>query len=107
MHLFDACAATSTLPITVRVIDGFGNIYLKSIQRPHAYSLGMESKEQDLIVGDVNMDHEVNLADVNLVINATIGQGKPSCPPILADCNGDDEVNIADINTIISLIISK
>ena len=107
MHLFDACAATSTLPITVRVIDGFGNIYLKRIERPHAYNLDMDKKEQDLIVGDVNMDQEVNIADVNLVIDAIIGQGKPSCPSIMADCNGDDEINLADINTIISSIISK
>lgn len=107
MHLFDACAATSTLPITVRVIDGFGNIYLKSIKRPHGYSLAMERYEQDLMVGDVNSDKEVNLADVNLVINAMIGQGKPSCPPILIDCNGDDEVNIADVNKIIHLILNS
>ncbi len=52
---------------------------------------------------DVNLDGEVNIADVNSVIdlimdNDSIGTG---------DVNGDGEVNIADINTLIDAILSK
>ena len=107
MHLFDACATTSTRPIVVRAIDGFGNIYLKSIERPHPYNLVMESWEQDLIVGDVNADGEVNIADVNVLIDIILYGGLSGCPPVLADCNADDEVNIADINRIIDIILKS
>lgn len=52
---------------------------------------------------DVNLDGEVNIADVNSVIdlimdNGSIGTG---------DVNGDGEINIADINTLIDAILSK
>ena len=106
-HLFSAKAATATKPITVRVVDSFGNVYLRSISRPHKYNLNMESDEQALTRGDVNRDGEVNIADVNAIINYVLSDGHTSCAPILADCNADDEVNVADINLIIHLIINS
>ena len=47
------------------------------------------------IYGDVNGDHEVNIADVNFVISIIIdGTGYNAA----ADVNGDLEVTVADIN---------
>ena len=106
-HLFRAHAATATRPITVRLIDEFGNIYLKSIERPHPYNLQMEQLETDLTVGDVNADGTVNIADINTVIGYLIGDSRQRCPMLLADCNGDNAVNIADINVLISMIINN
>ena len=54
------------------------------------------------IIGDVNGDHEVNIADVNAVINIILnGSGNLTA----GDVNGDHEVNIADVNTIINIIL--
>lgn len=106
-HLFSAKANTATEPVTVRVVDSFDNIYLRSISRPHKYSLNMESEESTLMRGDVNSDGEINIADVNTIIDYVLGDGTHPCPPILADCNADDEVNVADINLIIHLIINS
>ena len=53
-------------------------------------------------VGDVNLDGEVNIADVNAVINLILA-GIHATP---GDVNGDGEVNIADINALIDLILS-
>ena len=106
-HIFEAHAATPDRPITVRVIDSFGNIYLKSINRPHGYSLDMENDERELLVGDVNMDGDVNIADLNLLIDIILGGNHPSCPPIVSDCNGDNEVSLADTNTVIMKIINQ
>jgi hypothetical protein len=53
-------------------------------------------------VGDVNGDHEVNIADVNAVIDIILGG---SGDTTAADVNGDHEVNIADVNTIIDIIL--
>ena len=52
------------------------------------------------LVGDVNRDGEVSVADVN----ATIAQCHAGTPDMVADVNGDGEVNIADVNAVIDLI---
>lgn len=106
-HLFMAQAATATKPITVRVIDTFGNVYLHAIDRPHAYNLNMEGKEKKLVPGDVNADGEITLADVNTIIDYVLDDDNHSCSIILADCNMDNEVTLADINHIIHLIINS
>ena len=56
------------------------------------------------IYGDVNGDHEVNIADVNFVISIIIdGAGYNAA----ADVNGDLEVTVADINTLIDIILTE
>ena len=52
-------------------------------------------------VGDVNVDGEVNIADVNSVIDMIISGNVQA----VGDVNGDGEVNIADINALIDLIL--
>ncbi len=59
---------------------------------------------EDIIKGDVNCDHEVNIADVNAVVNIILGGDGTHTAP---DVNRDGEVNIADINTVIEIILSK
>ena len=54
------------------------------------------------LTGDVNVDGEVNIADVNAVIDVIVSDA--SLP--IADVNGDGEVNIADINAVIDIILS-
>ena len=52
---------------------------------------------------DVNVDGEINIADVNTVIGMILESGGGN----IGDVNGDGEVNIADINTLIDAILSK
>ena len=51
-------------------------------------------------VGDVNLDGEVNIGDLNAVIDMILS----GLAEANADVNGDGEVNIADVNAIITLI---
>ena len=54
--------------------------------------------------GDVNGDHEVNIADVtNLIEYLLNGQ----TPPEAADCNMDGGVNIADVTTLINFLLTN
>ena len=106
-HLFKAQAATATKPVTVRVVDTFGNVYLHRIARPHHYNLDMEGKETLLVPGDVNGDGEINIADINAVVALLIGTSSQSFPLLLADVNADGEVNIADVNKIIDSILKN
>ena len=58
---------------------------------------------EDIFIGDVNHDLEVNIADVNAVIDIILGGNDDT---IAADVNGDGEINIADINAVIDIILS-
>ena len=62
----------------------------------------MVGVDVDGIIGDVNKDHEVNIADINSVIDyILLAGGNAAC-----DVNGDGEVNIADVNAIIDIILN-
>ena len=52
------------------------------------------------IAGDVNLDGEVNIADVNAVIDIILS----STGNADADVNGDGEINVADVNAVINII---
>ena len=56
------------------------------------------------LLGDVDGDGEVNIADVNAVIDLILS-GAGNTSKLNADVNNDGEINIADVNLIISLII--
>ncbi len=58
--------------------------------------------QTDHVTGDVNLDGEVTVAD----INATIQQCYATSPDMTADVNGDGEVNIADVNAVIHEILT-
>ena len=58
---------------------------------------------EDIFLGDVNRDLEVNIADINAVINIILGGNTSSAA---ADVNGDGEISIADINAVINIILN-
>ena len=58
---------------------------------------------EDILIGDVNGDLEVNIADVNVAIDIILGGNSSTSA---ADVNGDGEINIADINAVIDIVLS-
>lgn len=55
------------------------------------------------IKGDVNGDGVVDIADLNILINAVLGQA--TVDTNVADINGDTIVDIADVNSLINIIL--
>ena len=55
------------------------------------------------LVGDVNGDGEVNIADVNAIIDVILNDIDNGA----ADVNRDGEVNIADVNAVIDIILNS
>ena len=88
-------AADGTMPTTVEF----------AIEGVEAYGVCgatyIEPGPQPGKPGDVNLDGEVNIADVNADIDIILS-GKFDR---LGDVNGDGEVNIADINALIDIIL--
>ena len=67
---------------------------LMALAGPHHYSSNIE--------GDVNADGDVNIADVNVVVDAILSdRHDPAC-----DVNGDGDITIADMNVLIDYILS-
>ena len=58
----------------------------------------------DPVLGDVNLDGEVTVADINLLIDCIIRQDFQGAT---FDVNQDGEINIGDINTIIDIILNE
>ena len=57
------------------------------------------------LVGDVNGDGEVNIADVTRIIDVILGGEADAALLARADVNGDGEVNIGDVTKSIDLIL--
>ncbi len=68
--------------------------------------------EQTLLLGDVNLDGEVTIADVTELVNIILGKTSPSLSqggedaPV-ADVNGDGLITIADVTALVNLILAK
>lgn len=56
--------------------------------------------------GDVNLDGEVSVADINAIIQVILGDHVTQGLRERADVNGDLEVTVSDINDVIDLIVS-
>lgn len=55
--------------------------------------------------GDVNLDGEVTVADINAIIQVILGGQASDDLRRRADVNEDGEVTVADINSVINLIV--
>ena len=64
-------------------------------------------KKDIQIVGDVNGDGEVTIADVNTLVNAVLEETPEGEIYKRADVDGDGEVTIADVNVLINLILNN
>ncbi len=56
------------------------------------------------LVGDVNEDNSVDVADITKVVSIILGTGSTSA---IADVNNDGSVDVADITKIISIILGS
>ena len=75
------------------------NCYLDDIKLYYKYTWGPE-----YLNGDVNLDGEINISDVNYVIDIILGGIDLNG---LSDVNDDGEINIADIDHIINIICTR
>ncbi|MDP7028010.1 MAG: S8 family serine peptidase [Candidatus Marinimicrobia bacterium] len=69
------------------------------------FTIMVEAGNQ-VIAGDVNLDGEVNILDVVITANTTLGQAELTTDQFqAADVNGDGTINILDIVQIVNLIL--
>ena len=87
------------LTLTANEVDGIG------YEADFGFSLIVEQNSQ-LIPGDVNEDDTVNILDIVMVANYTLGQAEFSDEQIqAADLNQDGVINILDIIQLANMIL--
>ena len=59
------------------------------------------------IIGDVNCDGYLNIADVTTLISYVLGSNPQPFNYDAANVNGDNQINVADVTAIISLVLSR
>lgn len=59
----------------------------------------------DKLVGDVNLDGEINIADVTALIDYLLSPSVDPQSMEYADVNGDGELSIGDVSTLIDIIL--
>lgn len=60
-----------------------------------------------VIIGDVNMDGAVNIADVTTLIDYLLGSNVLQFDEMAADVNNDGVINIADVTALIDMLLSS
>lgn len=68
------------------------------------YLISATETHVPIMVGDVNKDGKVNIADVTALINYLLGD--TSLAPAEADVNGDGKTTIADVTALINILLS-
>lgn len=75
------------------------NNYIVSLNRP-----------SDVLLGDVNKDGDITIADVTALVNIILGKAngpKPLYNHDAADVNGDGGITIADVTALVNIILGK
>ncbi len=60
-----------------------------------------------IVVGDVNDDGEVTIADANAIVNYFLGNEQEGFIREAADVNGDGEITVADANAVVNMYLNK
>ena len=65
-----------------------------------------ETTSVEVLLGDVNDDHEVNITDVTMLINAVMSENFSTINTANADMNGDGNINITDVTMLINAVMA-
>ncbi len=60
-----------------------------------------------IILGDVNGDSEITIADVTALVNIILGKDTTGYSLRAADVNKDGETTIADVTALVNIILGK
>ena len=88
-----------TLRVPIEAVDLYKSTYSWS-RFPNIVGL-------DPALGDVNLDGEINIADINVIINNILSEKDNCLNEYMSDVNRDGEVNISDINALIDIILNE
>ena len=83
------------------------DIYLEITSTTNKYTVADVTDQYGYLLGDVNLDGEVNIADVTELVSVLLGDNTGSASFATTDINYDGEITIGDVTCLIDLILSK
>lgn len=86
---------------TFQKYSGTGNILINSIEITPA---------SDVVMGDVNGDKSVTMADANAIVNYYLTEDKTTVNGFnaqAANVNGDDDITMADANAVVNMYLNS
>ena len=97
---------------TVNLTDANGTVGIKfATSSKRAYiddiKLVAAATEPEVLLGDVNGDGEVTIADVTALVNILLGKDASGYDHDAADVNEDTDVTIADVTALVKMILTK
>lgn len=98
--------------VTFRVFDKTSNRVLRTnetLEFLHQSTAGMPSSPfeisiQKYVIGDVNDDGEIDIADITALVNYIAGSAPSFFIEAAADVNQDNEVDISDVVSLVNLV---
>ena len=62
----------------------------------------------DILLGDINQDNNINISDIILLINYILsGESIPDEELVIADLNQDNSINVSDVIILVNIILSN
>ncbi len=89
--------------VTVTNVDGTATIALAEVK--DMYFSNEAGGGSSYIIGDVNKDGTVSIADVSALIDYLLGGDASEIDLEAANVNGDNDVTIADVSTLIDMLL--
>ena len=90
--------------VTINNVEGTATIALAEVQDMY---FSNEPGGNDFILGDVNNDGNVNIADVTTLISAVLSGNYSNINFDAGDMSGDGELTIADVTALISYVLKN
>ena len=100
---------TGEVPLGNYVVQ-FKNIKLGTSEMSDKYAgndIDVTFTVQDNVVGDVNGDGDVDIADAVCIVNHVVGKPNTTFIDTAADANSDGDIDIADAVHIVNLVVGK
>lgn len=94
------------LASTAVVGDFYGSITATTGQVSASADVQGTVTAKPVMIGDVNMDGAVNIADVTALIDHLLGSSVSQFDAVAADVNNDSVINIADVTALIDMLLS-
>ena len=70
-------------------------------------SIYLDVNDNDVLLGDINFDNDINIQDIVILINFVIGSSTPNeLEFISADINTDNILNVLDVVQLVNIILS-
>ena len=76
-------------------------------QRINIDNICMTHYVEPILIGDVNGDKQVSIADVTMLVNIILGKTTEGFDTKVADVNGDKQISIADVTALVNIILGK